>query len=151
MHRDVKPGNVWLGSDGGAALGDFGIAHELGADRLTAKGVVVGTARYLSPERIQGAEPGAASDLYALGVTLYELVTGRPPFIADDATSLLVQHLSTAPVPPSRHEPAVPPPLERLILALLEKDPRPAPAVGRERGRDAGLDRARIPAGRPPA
>ena len=78
MHRDVKPDNVWLAADGGAALGDFGIALEPGADRLTAEGVVLGTVRYLSPEQIRGEEVGPASDLYALGVTLYELVDRAP-------------------------------------------------------------------------
>ena len=80
VHRDVKPDNVWLAADGSAALGDFGIAHLAGADRLTAEGIVVGTVRYLAPEQIRGEVAGPASDLYALGVTLYELVTGRPPF-----------------------------------------------------------------------
>jgi tetratricopeptide (TPR) repeat protein len=131
VHRDVKPDNVWLAADGSAALGDFGIAHRLGSERLTAEGVVVGTVRYLSPEQIRGEAIGPASDLYALGVTLYELVTGRPPFTAKDPTQVLTQHLTMAPVPPSQHEPAVPPQLERLILELLAKDPgrRPSSAA----------------------
>ena len=123
VHRDIKPDNVWLAADGSAAVGDFGIAHLLGAERLTAEGVVVGTVRYLSPEQIRGEDVGASSDLYALGVTLYELVTGHPPFTAKDATQVLTQHLTSIPVPPSESEPAVPPALERLILALLAKDP----------------------------
>ena len=122
VHRDVKPDNVWLAADGSAALGDFGIAHQLGLERLTAEGVVVGTVRYLSPEQIRGEEIGPASDLYALGVTLYELVTGSPPFTTGDATQVLTQHLTAVPVPPSRHEPALQPELERLILDLLAKD-----------------------------
>jgi class 3 adenylate cyclase/tetratricopeptide (TPR) repeat protein len=129
VHRDVKPDNVWLGTDGVAALGDFGIAYVTGADRLTAAGVVVGTVLYLSPEQIRGDdEIGPASDLYALGVTLYELVAGQPPFTAKDPTQVLTQHLTVAPVPPSRHEPAVPPALERLILDLLAKEPADRPA-----------------------
>ena len=128
VHRDVKPDNVWLAADGSAAVGDFGIAHLLGADRLTADGVVVGTVRYLSPEQIRGEEVGPSSDLYALGVTLYELVTGRPPFQAKDATQVLTQHLTSVPVPPSELEPAIPDELERLILTLLAKDPQLRPA-----------------------
>jgi len=121
VHRDVKPDNVWLAADGSAALGDFGIAHREGTERLTAEGIVLGTVRYLSPEQIRGAEVGPASDLYALGVTLYELVTGRAPFVAADPTHVLTQHLTAQPVAPSEHEPGVPPALERLILGLLAK------------------------------
>ena len=128
VHRDVKPDNVWLATDGSAALGDFGIAHLEGAERLTAEGIVVGTVRYLSPEQIRGEEVGPASDLYALGVTLYELVTGVPPFTAADATQVLTQHLTVAPVAPSQHVPAIPPALERLIIELLAKEPQRRPA-----------------------
>ena len=131
VHRDVKPDNVWLAADGSAALGDFGIARQAGVDRLTADGVVLGTVRYLAPEQITGADVGPASDLYALGVTLYELAAGRPPYAAGDPTQVLTMHLTSEPVAPSRYEPAVPPQLEELILALLAKRPeqRPASAV----------------------
>ena len=97
VHRDVKPDNVWLAADGSAALGDFGIAHRAGSERLTAEGMVVGTVHYLSPEQISGGDVGPASDLYALGATLYELVCGRPPFIAADPNHVLTQHLATRP------------------------------------------------------
>ena len=127
VHRDVKPDNVWLAADGTAALGDFGIAHVAGADRLTAEGVVVGTVRYLSPEQIRGEPADAASDLYALGITLYELVTGRPPFQADDPAHVLAQHLTASPAPPSHHVPTIAPELEELILALLAKAPERRP------------------------
>ena len=149
VHRDIKPDNIWLAADGSAAVGDFGIAHLLGAERLTAEGVVVGTVRYLSPEQIRGEEGGPASDLYALGVTLYELVTGRPPFTAKDATAVLTQHLTSVPVPPSEHEPAIPDELERLILALLAKDPQLRP-LGRRRGGGAGRHRRDRADGRRP-
>ncbi len=122
IHRDVKPDNVWLTAAGGAALGDFGIAFQTGQERLTAEGVVVGTVRYLAPEQIRGHDIGPACDLYALGVTLYEMVTGRAPFIAADATQVLAQHLTATPVPPSVYAPALAPALERLILELLAKD-----------------------------
>ncbi len=131
VHRDVKPDNVWLASDGRAALGDFGIAYRAGQDRLTAEGGILGTVRYLAPERIRG-EATAAGDLYALGVTLYELVTGRPPFSGTDPDSVLHQHLSVAPEVPSRREPGVPAALERLILELLAKRPERRPRSAHE-------------------
>jgi WD40 repeat protein len=128
VHRDVKPDNVWLAADGTAALGDFGIATRLDTERVTEKGVVVGTVRYLSPEQIRGSPGGPSSDLYSLGVTLYELVCGQPPFTASDPELVLAQHLTVAPVPPSEHDATVPLPLERLILELLAKDPAQRPA-----------------------
>ena len=128
VHRDVKPDNVWLTGDGSAALGDFGIASQAGQERLTADGVVVGTVRYLSPEQIRGDGVCDASDLYALGVTLYELTTGRTPFDASDPTEVLTQHLTAQPLAPSEIAADVPPRLERLILELLSKRPEQRPA-----------------------
>ena len=135
VHRDVKPDNVWLSADGSAALGDFGIAEQAGLERLTADGVVVGTVRYLSPEQIRGDGACGASDLYALGITLYELVTGEPPFTGSDPAQTLAHHLTARPRPPSELEPSVPPELERLILGLLAKEPeqRPTPALAVQR------------------
>ena len=135
VHRDVKPDNVWLSADGSAALGDFGIASQRGMERLTVDGGVVGTVGYLSPEQIRGDELDAASDLYALGVTLYELVTGRLPFLGSDAAEVLAQHLTAAPRPPSAFEPSIAPALERLILDMLAKQPahRPASAADVQR------------------
>ncbi len=126
VHRDVKPDNVWLAADGSAALGDFGIAQSAGAERLTADGVVVGTLRYLSPEQIRGEIVGPACDVYALGITLYELVSGHPPFRAPNATEVLTQHLTATPPALAPH---VPPALEDLIGALLEKDPARRPTA----------------------
>jgi tetratricopeptide (TPR) repeat protein len=148
VHRDVKPDNVWLAADGTAALGDFGIAHREGADRLTDAGVVLGTVRYLSPEQIGGGEVGPPSDLYALGVTLYELVAGRPPFTAEDPAHVLTQHLSAVPESPSRHEPAVPGELEVLILELLAKAPAARPASASDVA-DALADLSHAPPERP--
>lgn len=149
VHRDVKPDNVWLAADGSAALGDFGIAYQSGHERLTAAGMVVGTVRYLSPEQIRGEDIGPASDLYSLGVTLYELVTGRPPFQAQDPTGVLAQHLAGTPPPPSQHEPGIPAAFEELILGLLAKQPagRPASAVAVQ----AALATMRTATAAPPA
>lgn len=121
VHRDVKPGNIWLAADGTAALGDFGIAHELGADRLTTGDIVVGTVTYLSPEQVTGGEIGPASDVYALGVTLYELASGSPPFTGR-AADVLRQHLTAIPGPVDG-----PPALQRLIADLLAKAPDQRP------------------------
>ena len=134
VHRDVKPANVWLDGAGRAVIGDFGVALDRdAAARLTADRTVVGTLAYLSPEQARGDEATPASDLYGLGVTLYELACGRPPFSADSAEALIAQHLHAVPAPPSQHEPAAAP-LDALLLRLLAKDPgqRPAAAAVRD-------------------
>jgi class 3 adenylate cyclase len=136
IHRDVKPGNIWLTADGAACLGDFGLALALGRSRLTQDGMMVGTAAYMAPEQALGRTPDVRSDLYALGATLYEMVAGRPPFVGDDPVAVISQHINTPPVAPSWHNPQVSRPLEALILDLLAKDPEARPtsaAAVRER------------------
>jgi class 3 adenylate cyclase len=132
IHRDVKPGNIWLAENGTAMLGDFGLALALDQSRLTQEGSMVGTPAYLPPEQALGLSPDARSDLYALGAVLNELVCGRPPFLGDDAVSIISQHINTPPVAPSWHNAEVSKPLEALILRLLEKDPAARPASARE-------------------
>lgn len=127
IHRDLKPGNVWLGADGAAALGDFGLAVALDRSRLTLAGMMVGTVAYMAPEQALGRPPDARSDLYALGAMLYEMVTGRPPFLGDDVVAIVSQHINTAPVAPCWHNPEVPRALEALILRLLAKAPEERP------------------------
>ncbi len=127
IHRDVKPANVWLCDDGSAKLGDFGLASALDQSRLTITGTVMGTAAYMSPEQALGTSADARSDLYALGAVLYEMVTGRPPFLGDDALAVISQHINTAPVAPSWHNAAVPAGLETLIERLLAKVPDERP------------------------
>ncbi len=131
IHRDVKPGNVWLAADGSAKLGDFGLAVSLDRSRITQEGMMVGTVAYMAPEQALGRPPDARSDLYAIGATLYEMLTGRPPFLGDDAVSIISQHINTPPVAPSWHNPEISQRLEALILELLEKDPERRPASAR--------------------
>ncbi len=131
VHRDLKPGNVWLTADGTAKLGDFGLALALDRTRLTQAGMMVGTVSYMPPEQATGGAITERSDLYSLGAMLYELVTGRPPFVGDEVVAIIGQHLNTPPISPSWHVPDLPSGLEALILRLLEKDPakRPTTAI----------------------
>lgn len=130
VHRDVKPGNVWLTPQLTARLGDFGLAVALDQSRITREGLLVGTACYMSPEQAVGGLVDGRSDLYALGCVLYEMVAGRPPFLGDDALGVISQHLNTAPVAPSWHSPEVWPGLDEFIMSLLSKaaDERPQTA-----------------------
>ncbi len=132
VHRDLKPGNVWLTAEGVAKIGDFGLAVAEGRSRLTQHGMMVGTFAYMPPEQALGGEVTARSDLYSLGAMLYELVTGKPPFEADDPTAVISQHLNAEPVAPSWRSERCPPALEDLILALLAKDPGTRPASASE-------------------
>ncbi len=127
LHRDLKPGNVWLTEDGHAKLGDFGLAMALGQSRLTEAGSIMGTASYMPPEQALGTEVDVRGDLYALGCLLYELVTGRPPFLGDDTIAVVSQHINTAPVAPSWHRADLPRALDALIERLLEKSPEERP------------------------
>ena len=128
VHRDLKPGNVWLTADGVAKIGDFGLAVSLDRSRLTQEGMMVGTVSYMPPEQAMGGEVTPRSDLYSLGAMLYEMATGRPPFLGDDSVAVIGQHINTPPVAPTWHNGKCPRPLEALIMRLLAKDPSERPA-----------------------
>jgi serine/threonine-protein kinase len=133
VHRDVKPGNVLIAGDDHVKVTDFGIAMAVGSqDHLTQTGAVMGTATYFSPEQAQGLPVDQRSDVYSLGVVLYELVTGRPPFVADGPVAVAYKHVHEAPLPPTELEPGLPPALEAVILQALEKDVRNRYATAEE-------------------
>ena len=123
MEPSLAPGNVWLTGDGVAKVGDFGLAVAIDRSRLTAEGMMVGTVSYMPPEQAMGGEVTPRADLYSLGAMLYEMVTGRPPFLGDDSVAIIGQHINTPPVAPTWHNYTCPRPLESLILRLLAKDP----------------------------
>jgi eukaryotic-like serine/threonine-protein kinase len=121
IHRDFKSHNVIVDEEGNAKVTDFGIARR-GASEITETGSIMGTAQYLSPEQAQGQAVTAASDLYSIGVILYEMLAGRLPFDGDSAVSVALKHLSEPPPPLSQLRPDVDPALESVVMAALAKD-----------------------------
>jgi beta-lactam-binding protein with PASTA domain/predicted Ser/Thr protein kinase len=122
IHRDIKPHNVIVDDEGRAKVTDFGIARA-GASDMTQTGSILGTAQYLSPEQAQGHAVDATSDLYSIGIMLYELLTGRVPFDGESAVSIALKQVNERPVPPSALNRGVTPELEAVVLRALEKDP----------------------------
>ncbi len=122
VHRDIKPHNVLVGSEGRLKVTDFGIARS-GASQMTEVGSIIGTAQYLSPEQARGAPVDQTSDLYSVGVVLYEMLTGQVPFTGDTPLEIAMKHLSEVPKPPSELRPEVPHDLDSVVLRALAKDP----------------------------
>ncbi|MDP9067686.1 MAG: protein kinase [Actinomycetota bacterium] len=154
IHRDVKPANVLIAADGLLKVGDFGIARAAFVKGdITTTGSIIGTVTYLSPEQGQGREPDHRSDLYALGVVLYELLVGRPPFTGQTEIGTALMHLKHPPPPPRSIKAGVPRPLEATILKALEKDPAQrfadademAAALGASLERDGATVAMRMP------
>ena len=126
IHRDLKPHNVIIDDADHAKVTDFGIARA-GASDMTETGSIMGTAQYLSPEQAQGHAVSAGSDLYSIGVILYELLTGRVPFDGESAVTIAIKHVSEAPPSPTQINPNIPPDLEQVILWALNKNPADRP------------------------
>ncbi|WP_051794953.1 serine/threonine-protein kinase [Streptomyces sp. NRRL S-87] len=149
VHRDIKPANLMLLDDGTVKICDFGIAQvQDGTIGLTMTGALLGSPHYMAPEQLSGQTPTHSSDLYALGVSLYELLTGRPLFTADSAYAVIAMHLSTTPEPPSTHQPAIPPDIDNLITSLIAKDPGGHPLTAKDVA--ARLRTAHLAPGRTP-
>ena len=121
IHRDVKPQNIIISTDGKVKLSDFGIAKATNSNTITAN--VMGSVHYSSPEQVRGGFSDAKSDIYSLGITMYEMVTGRVPFDGDTTVSIAIKHLQEEMVPPSRYTPDLPYSLEQIILKCTQKNP----------------------------
>jgi serine/threonine-protein kinase len=132
IHRDIKPQNIIIGEAGQVKITDFGIAKSKMSTALTETGVTFGTADYISPEQARGQPAGPQSDLYSLGVTLYEMLTGRLPFSGDSSIAVAMQHVSAEPPPPRMYNPRIPPQLEAIVLQALNKAPADRPASARK-------------------
>ena len=126
VHRDVKPQNILVGHDGSIKLTDFGIASvykDINAERLTTTGMTLGTVQYYAPEQAQGEIVNPAADVYALGIVMYEMLTGRTPFEGDTPVAVAMQHIQDVPLAPSQLNPNIPSALEEIIMRCLEKIP----------------------------
>ncbi|WSJ96484.1 serine/threonine protein kinase [Streptomyces sp. NBC_01320] len=131
IHRDIKPGNLMQDAGGAVKIGDFGIARfvDEASTALTGAGQIVGTSLYLAPERALGRPAGPASDVYALGCVLYQLLVGEPPFRAGNAAALLHLHVTAPPAPPSLRRPELPGAFEEQLLRMLAKQPEDRPSA----------------------
>ncbi len=139
VHRDIKPHNVLVDSEGRLKVTDFGIARA-GASQMTEAGSIIGTAQYLSPEQAKGAPVDQTSDIYSVGIVLYELLTGTVPYTGDTPVEIAMKHLSQIPEPPSTLQPQIPHAVDSIVLRALAKDPADRYQSADEM--DADLERA---------
>lgn len=123
IHRDIKPGNILIADDGTVKVTDFGIARAVDHETVTRTAAVLGTAAYLSPEQAQGADIDPRSDLYSLGVVLFELLTGEQPFAGDSPVTVAYQHVQETPRPPRQLDPGISPAAEAITMRALAKNP----------------------------
>ncbi|MCB0968986.1 MAG: PASTA domain-containing protein, partial [Ilumatobacter sp.] len=126
-HRDIKPANIMVGANGQVKVADFGIARAMNAgteSNLTQAGSVMGTASYFSPEQAQGAQPDPRSDLYSLGIVMYEMVAGRPPFTGENPVAIAYKQVHDKPTPLNQLVEGMPRPFEAIVAKLLAKDPK---------------------------
>ena len=144
IHRDIKPHNILLGAENRAKVTDFGIARA-GATQMTEVGSIMGTAQYLSPEQARGAPVTAASDLYSVGIVLYEMLTGQVPFSGDSAIEIAMKHLNETPRPPSSLRPELTPELDQVVLRALAKNPEDRYQASEEFSADLDRVEAGIP------
>lgn len=122
VHRDLKPGNIMIDKDGNARIMDFGIARSLRAEGITGEGLIIGTPQYMSPEQVEGKKADQRSDIYSLGIILYEMMTGRVPFEGDTPLSIALKHKTEIPKDPREINEQVPEELSHVILKCMEKD-----------------------------
>lgn len=149
VHRDVKPANILLSGDGRVLVADFGIAKAAEGADLTSDGSMVGTAKYLAPEQVEGKPVDGRTDLYALGVVLYEALTGKAPFVADTDTATVLARLQHDPVPPRQIRPEIPATVEAVVLRSMARRPQdryPDAAALRSALLAAGADPGQAPA-----
>jgi len=123
VHRDIKPANIMVTTAGAVKVADFGIARAVSGDTVTQTAMVLGTAQYFSPEQAQSAPVDARSDIYSLGVVLYEMLTRQVPFTGSSPVAIAYKHVKEAPVLPSRLNPDVPPALEAIVMKAMAKNP----------------------------
>ncbi len=123
VHRDIKPQNVLVAPDGSVKVTDFGIARSSTSSQMTRTGLVMGTAHYLSPEQAQGRPAESASDIYSLGIVLFEMLTGQLPFDADNPLGIAMKQVHDAPPSPNRLNPSIPPAAAAVVLRALNKNP----------------------------
>ena len=123
IHRDIKPQNILIDTSGRVKVTDFGIAKSANASTLTEAGITLGTVHYFSPEQAKGLPVMPQSDIYSIGVVLYEMLTGRIPFDSDNPVALALKHIEEMPPPLRRYNPSIPPVVEQIVLKALSKDP----------------------------